>query len=120
MKFKIWLENTITRDTAKTFVLDAVGAGDSPGDDQSNLVGSLIGRYNDLGNKLSSFSELRPYDSEISGYIYANGKRTLQDLINFIADLDNKEADEPASNVPSVDQGGLPDAPSPDDEHSPI
>jgi len=111
MHFRVWFEATLSHDTAKTFVLDAIGAGDSDAEEQSDLLGSVIGRYQDLADKLTKYSELEPYASEIAGFIHASGKKTLQQLIDFIAGLDNPETVRP-KQAPSVGPGGLPTASS--------
>jgi len=115
MQFKIWLEAVISHDTARTFVLDAIGAGVTEPDEQSDLLGSQIGLYTDLADKLTAYSELQPYASEISGYVHASSKKSIRDLINFIADLDNKKQQEPQQSN-SVGVGGLPAAPEPNEE----
>lgn len=109
MRFKSWFEAVITRDTAKTLVLNAIGI-ETDSEEQGELLGSLIGQYKNLEDKLTAFSEIRPYATEIAGYIHGNPKRTLQDLINFVAKLDDQGEEQLKRRQKSIGIGGLPKA----------
>jgi hypothetical protein len=120
MKFRAWLETTITHNTAKTLVLNAIGVAETDPKQQSELLGSPIGQHKGLEDKLAAFRELRSHASEISGYIHGNKKRTLQDLIKFVAELDNQKEKPTPTTTPvqplSVGPGGLAPATSPEEE----
>lgn len=86
--FKTWLE-TVNRDQARAFVMDAVGADQNDPKEQSDVLGSLIRHHPDIEHKIMAFSELQPYQSQIVGFIRASRDKTLQELVDFIEKIDN-------------------------------
>lgn len=106
MNFRIWLEN-MSREHMKKIVLDAVGiSSDDKSDAINDVLSSLLRHHPDLEHELSNYKELRSYKSNISGWLHANKNKTLQQLIDFLADLD-EPSKEVAPQEPEVGISGL-------------
>lgn len=91
MNFKQWLENRITNNTAKQYVLDAVGGSNLRDNEKSELLNSLIKYQPNIIKKFSSYPALQTYASNIQGWINANADKTLLDLINYVDQLDGAD-----------------------------
>lgn len=110
MKFKLWIESMLTQSKAKTYVLDALDAGSMDDDEKTALLSSPINIRADIADKLTDYSELRPYASKIAGFVHANPKKSIQQLIHFISELDNieprvkKDMDHPMDQMNRIDQ----------------
>lgn len=86
MRFKIWWEN-INRRTARDIVLDALGASSATTEQRGAVLGSQIKEHPDLMQKLTSYTELQPFISQITTFVETSANKTIQFLINFIDSL---------------------------------
>lgn len=90
MKFRIWLES-IDREEARSIVIDALDAGRLDQDEQSTVLGSTIEQQPGLKDKLFTYSELRPFQVQISQFLDIHHTSGLTELINFLATLGQHE-----------------------------
>ena len=109
MKFRRFVESVINRDKATALVMNAVGAEPSDPDQRSDVLGSLIRHHPDLSDRLSGYAELKPYITQIQGFMHSAQNKTLQQLIDFIEQVGDPT--EPQAQPPVSVSTGNSDSP---------
>lgn len=97
MKFKLFIE-TINHDKAKSFVLDVVGSPEDP-DKVNDVLAAPLRYHPNLADNLTKYAELQPYASQVKGWVYANPQKTLQQLVDFIASIDDPQRQTPRPSM---------------------
>ena len=95
----------MNHDKAKSLVLNALKSSEFDLKQQNEVISSLIEQRPELSQELEKFSELRSHITEIKGWIAANGKKTIQQLINYLQNLDTPEPEpQPPQKTQPVQQ----------------
>lgn len=88
MRFKIWLEN-IDRHVSQSIILNILGVNDDNEEQKNDVLSSLIKHHPDLIQAVEKTPELKTYYDKITGWIAGNENRTIQQLIDYIASVDD-------------------------------